>query len=172
MSARPGDCSATLIVRTARYIYKGPNLATQTMLVLFLLFSTIAHAIVVSGPSGPWPVSHKVLELTDESRWDPYAPGNSPHKRRILTSIFVPIHVGQRKCEVDKIDYLPPKTLETYGKVANGLGLPNNTFQGFELEFCRASSKKQLPHPVVIFSPGGSYLAPRRSHLPARETSS
>ncbi|CAM1508688.1 Fc.00g055360.m01.CDS01 [Cosmosporella sp. VM-42] len=126
------------------------------MLAFFLLFSTIAHAVLVTGPSGPWPVSHQVVELTDESRWDPYAPENSPHKRRILTSFFLPIHVDQRKCEVDKIDYLPPETLETYGKVATGLGLPNTTFHGFELEFCRASSKKQLPHPVVIFSPGFS----------------
>jgi hypothetical protein len=116
----------------------------------------MAHAIVVSGPSGPWPVSYHVVELTDESRWDPYAPKDSPHKRRILTSFFVPNHVDQQKCEVDKVDYLPPKTLEAYGNVAKSLGLPNTIFQGFQLEFCKASSKKkrQPPLPVVIFSPG------------------
>ncbi|KAH7121993.1 Alpha/Beta hydrolase protein [Dactylonectria estremocensis] len=126
------------------------------MLALFFLFATIAHAIIVSGPSGPWPVAYRVVELTDESRWDPYAPENSAHKRRILTSFFLPIHVDQRKCKVDKIDYLPPKTVEAYGKVATGLGLPNTTFEGFELEFCKAASKKQPPLPVVIFSPGFS----------------
>ncbi|KAH7113463.1 Alpha/Beta hydrolase protein [Dactylonectria estremocensis] len=124
------------------------------MLALLFLFATIAHAIVVSGPSGPWPVSYRVVELTDKSRWDPYAPKDSPHKRRILTSFFLPIHADQRTCKVDKIDYLPPKTTEAYGGVAAGLGLPNTIFEGFELEFCKASSKKQRPLPVVIFSPG------------------
>ncbi|KAH6879441.1 Alpha/Beta hydrolase protein [Thelonectria olida] len=126
------------------------------MLALFFLFATIAHAIVVSGPSGPWRVSHRVVELTDESRWDPYASETSPHKRRILTSFFLPIHGGHQGCKLDRVDYLPPLTVEAYGKVASGLGLPNTTFEGFELEFCKASSKKQPPLPVVIFSPGFS----------------
>lgn len=126
------------------------------MLMLFFLLLAVAHAIVVLGPSGPWNVSHHVVELTDESRWDPYAPENSPHKRRILTSFFLPVHEDQQECEVDRIDYMPPKSLETYTNVAKALGLPNNTFQGLELGFCKASSKKQLAHPVVIFSPGFS----------------
>ncbi|KAH6975217.1 Alpha/Beta hydrolase protein [Ilyonectria sp. MPI-CAGE-AT-0026] len=126
------------------------------MLLLFFLFLAVAHAIVVSGPFGPWNVSHHVVELTDESRWDPYAPENSPHKRRILTSFFLPFHEDQQECEVDRIDYMPPRSLETYNIVAKALGLPNNTFQGLELDFCKVSSKKQLAHPVVIFSPGFS----------------
>ncbi|KAK7423723.1 hypothetical protein QQX98_000913 [Neonectria punicea] len=126
------------------------------MLLLFFLLSAVAHAIVVSRPSGPWPVSHHVVALTDESRWDPYAPENSQHKRRILTSFFLPVHVDQEECEVDIIDYLPPKTLETYSAIATGIGLPNNTFQGFELEFCKVPLKKQPQLPVVIFSPGFS----------------
>ncbi|KAJ3546375.1 hypothetical protein NM208_g2022 [Fusarium decemcellulare] len=119
------------------------------MLALLFLFSTLAHAIVVSGPSGPWPVSHHVVELTDESRWDPYAPEDNQHKRRILTSFFIPVHEDQQECEVDKIDYLPPKTAETWAKVASGVGLPSNTFEGFELAFCKPTSKKQPRHPVA-----------------------
>ncbi|KAM0548043.1 hypothetical protein ACHAPJ_010101 [Fusarium lateritium] len=126
------------------------------MLPLWFFFSTLASAIVVSGPSGPWPVSHHVVELTDESRWDPYAPETSRHKRRILTSFFVPVDVDPKKCEFEKVDYLPPATAETYGKMVESMGLPNTTLQGLELEFCKASSKKQLSWPVVIFSPGFS----------------
>ncbi|KAF4447622.1 alpha beta-Hydrolase [Fusarium albosuccineum] len=126
------------------------------MLALLFLFSTLAHAIVVSGPSGPWPVSHHVVELTDESRWDPYAPEDNQHKRRILTSFFIPFHEDQQECEVDKIDYLPPKTAETWAKVASGVGLPSNTFEGFELAFCKPTSKKQSRNPVLIISPGFS----------------
>ncbi|KAJ4262926.1 hypothetical protein NW762_006539 [Fusarium torreyae] len=126
------------------------------MLPLLLFFSTLAHAIVVSGPSGPWPVSHHVVELTDESRWDPYAPETNPHKRRILTSFFVPVDVNQKKCEFEKIDYLTPATAKTYGKMVESMGLPNTILQGLELEFCKASSKKEPSWPVVIFSPGFS----------------
>ncbi|KAF4988831.1 hypothetical protein FDECE_14905 [Fusarium decemcellulare] len=126
------------------------------MLALLFFFSTLAHAIVVSGPSGPWPVSHQVVELTDESRWDPYAPEDNQHKRRILASFFIPVHEDQQECEVDKIDYLPPKTAETWAKVASDVGLPSNTFEGFELAFCKPTSKKQPRYPVVIASPGFS----------------
>ncbi|KAM0421244.1 hypothetical protein ACHAPT_010966 [Fusarium lateritium] len=122
------------------------------MLALLFLFLTVAHAIVVSGPSGPWGVSHQVVALTDESRWDPYAPEDSQHKRRILTSLFLPTQKGQ-KCQTEKIDYLLPKTLEG---VAKGLGLPKTIFEGLELEFCKSSSKKRAHLPIVIFSPGFS----------------
>ncbi|KAK7432068.1 hypothetical protein QQZ08_001358 [Neonectria magnoliae] len=81
---------------------------------------------------------------------------NSRHKRRILTSFFLPVHVDQDECEVERIDHLPPKSLETYEVIAKGTGLPNNTFQGFELEFCKAPSKKQPQRPIVIYSPGFS----------------
>lgn len=140
-------------------MYQAHHEASRYLLIMLetlFFFSTLAHAIVVSGPSGPWPVSHHVVELTDESRWDPYAPENCQHKRRILTSFFIPVYVDQQECEIEKIDYLPPRTAEAYGKLANSMGLSNTIFQGFELEFCKASSKEQLPRPVVIFSPGFS----------------
>lgn len=125
------------------------------MLVLLFIFFNIAQAIVIAGPSGPWSVSHQVVELTDESRWDPYAPVNDQHKRRILTSLFIPGQKDVKKCQSEKIDYMPPNTR---GRAAKVLGLPNTTFEGLELEFCKASSKKRTPLPVVIFSPGFSSL--------------
>ncbi|KAL2678930.1 hypothetical protein Neosp_009682 [[Neocosmospora] mangrovei] len=125
------------------------------MLAFLFLFFNIAQAIVVSGPSGPWAVSHKVVELTDESRWDPYAPEDSQHKRRILTSLFIPTQKNQNKCRTEKVDYMPPKTRVGAAKT---LGLPNTTFEGLELEFCKASTKKRAPLPIVIFSPGFSSI--------------
>ncbi|RSL60995.1 hypothetical protein CEP54_006472 [Fusarium duplospermum] len=50
---------------------------------------------------------------------------------------------------------MPPKTGVGAAKV---LGLPNTTFEGLELEFCKASSKKRAPLPIVIFSPGFSSI--------------
>lgn len=127
------------------------------MLLCLSLLITAARAIVVSGPSGPWSIAHEVVQLTDESRWDPYAPENSQHKRRILTSFFLPTHRGNETCEVSRIDYLPPRTLEAYGNVAIGLGLPSAALQGFELEFCKETrDDQQQQYPVIIFSPGFS----------------
>ncbi|KAJ4329291.1 hypothetical protein N0V84_000186 [Fusarium piperis] len=125
------------------------------MLAPLFLFFNIVQAIVVAGPSGPWSVSHQVVELTDESRWDPYAPENGQHKRRILTSLFLPTQKDLKTCHVEKIDYMLPNTR---GRAAKALGLPNTTFEGLELEFCKASSGAREPLPIVIFSPGFSSI--------------
>ena len=123
------------------------------MLLPLFSFITAASAIVVAGPNGPWSVSYEVVQLTDETRWDPHAPVDSPHKRRILTSIFTPIG---NDCDLERVDYLPPKTLEVYGQYATALGVPASLLEGFELEVCRPNGQKQQQqqYPVAISSPG------------------
>lgn len=108
-------------------------------------------------------MSYSTRELVDESRWDPYAPENKPHRRRIMTSLFVPVTQDEEQCEIQRLDYLPPTTLETYSQIAVNLGLPANVFEGLELEVCQSTRngherhQQKQKHPVVIFSPGFSY---------------
>lgn len=128
---------------------------------LLTLLAVGAQAIVVRGPPGPFPVAHKVVPLIDDSRWDPYAPEDAPHKRRILTSVFAPLDIDPAQCETETVEYMPPRTVDTYEVVAaQGLGIPGNLMRGYELEFCKVSQEMKLTdaptYPIVIFSPGFS----------------
>jgi hypothetical protein len=128
---------------------------------LLTLLAVGAQAIVVRGPSGPYPVAHKVVTLIDDSRWDPYAPENMPHKRRILTSVFAPLDIDPAQCETETIEYMPRRTVDTYEVVAaQGLGIPGHLMRGYELEFCKLAQEAEKTdassYPIVIYSPGFS----------------
>ena len=147
-------------------MYNGKRIEQQlviisTMIMLPLLFSifpAIVSSTIVTGPRGPHPVAYNVETLTDETRWDPFAPSESPHKRRILVSIFSPLdRDATDDCQLeDPIPYLPPATAVQWQVViSEALGLPDYLFDGFELQFCQAPSQPpKTEYPVVIFSPG------------------
>lgn len=121
------------------------------MKLLFTLFSAVA-AINVPSPTGPFSVARQVLPLTDHTRLDPYAP--SPQPREILVSFYLPV---RGKCVTEKVPYMTPAIADEYGQMAAEIGLPNDTFSKFTVDYCnlkKATSCSRQKYPVVIFSPG------------------
>ncbi|EXL42235.1 hypothetical protein FOCG_15582 [Fusarium oxysporum f. sp. radicis-lycopersici 26381] len=115
--------------------------------------------------SGPYHVGLNIKTLTDESRWDPYAPIDSPQKRRVLISAFTPIDTQDNSCPHGEVNvpYMPPKTRDAFGRQAEAMGLPSGVFEDLQLKFCRLpdmsriekeAQKNKTRLPVVIFSPG------------------
>ncbi|KAF4443033.1 paf acetylhydrolase family [Fusarium acutatum] len=115
--------------------------------------------------SGPYHVGLNIKTLTDESRWDPYAPIDSPQKRRVLISAFTPINIQDNSCSNGEVNvpYMPPKTRDVFGRQAEAMGLPSGVFEDLQLKFCRLPDASRLQGeaqksgtklPVVIFSPG------------------
>ncbi|KAG7405896.1 putative 1-alkyl-2-acetylglycerophosphocholine esterase [Fusarium oxysporum f. sp. rapae] len=118
---------------------------------------------LVSG--GPYHVGLNTKTLTDEARWDHYAPRGSPQKRRVLVSAFVPINAQDNSCPDGEVNvpYMPAKTRDIFGRQAEAMDLPSSVFNDLEMKFCRLPSikssikkvyKRQTKFPVVIFSPG------------------
>lgn len=130
------------------------------LLLLTLVFSAVVSCILVRGPNGTHPVAYTVETLTDEARWDPLAPAETPHKRRIVVSVFSPVDGGG--CQLgEPIPYLPPATATTYTVILESLGLPSYLLDDFELQFCttpiqQQSNSSDSDYPVIIFSPGFS----------------
>jgi hypothetical protein len=132
--------------------------ASIMFLLSIALFVSATQATLVPGPPGPYQVSYGAHALTDESRWETFAPPGISHKRRIMVSTFLP--VDPEHCSSELVPYMPPRTVVTYGEYANGYGLPVDLFEGYEFEFC-SSSTTSVPdantthkYPLVIFSPG------------------
>jgi hypothetical protein len=124
--------------------------------LIVALFTVQLQAVIIPGPPGPYPVSYEVHDLTDESRWDIYAPSNSSHKRRIIVSSYTPIG-KEEECVPTELAYMPPQTTIEYGLYAADNGLPNDIFEDIQLEFCQLSKCKQNgkpSFPLVLFSPG------------------
>lgn len=130
--------------------------------LLIFAFSAIASCIIVRGPNGKHPVSHTVETLIDEARWDPLAPAETPHKRRIAISIFLPLDINtDGECQSEEpIPYFPPATATQYRVIVESLGLSSDLLDGFELQFCQTpsqgSNSSKPEFPVIIFSPGFS----------------
>ncbi|KAK8063736.1 PAF acetylhydrolase family protein [Apiospora saccharicola] len=135
-------------------------------LSLVLPFISLAGALMLPNPTGPYPVSVVVESLTDNSRLDPYAPSSSPHQRRVMTSLFLPINSTTVRSEVRTVPYMTPLVAEDYGLLATTIGLPNSTFASFKVNTThilgrRCSNKSRSTSnarpsklPLVIFSPG------------------
>ncbi|OAQ98744.1 hypothetical protein LLEC1_06052 [Akanthomyces lecanii] len=122
------------------------------------LFALPLQAVLIPGPPGPQSVSYQVLELTDDTRWDPYAPVNNPHKRRIVVSSYLPVDHEQEICAPAALPFMPPQTAVAYGSYAAANGIPDDVFQDIQLDFCQlpgcAAGRAARKYPVVIFSPG------------------
>ena len=130
------------------------------LLLLLPALLSAAGAILLPNPDGPYPVATRVHALTDTSRIDPYAPANTTEHRRVLISIFWPID-GTEFCATEKLPYMPPVTAKAYGALAGSIGLSNDTFSAFEMEFCRVAKVqgckvrgRKSHFPLAVFSPG------------------
>ncbi|KAJ4251529.1 hypothetical protein NW762_011517 [Fusarium torreyae] len=128
-------------------------------------FAAATSAILVPSVSpGPYSVGLRIKALTDESRWDPYAPKDDPQKRRVLLSAFTPVGLASNSCphEVIDIPYMPPNTAKVFGAQTDAIGLPHGVFEDLQMRLCRLPddkvyerSREEAPaFPVVIFSPG------------------
>lgn len=118
------------------------------------LFASVATAVIIPGPPGPYSVTLKVQTFEDAERWDPYAPEDQPEKRRVLASIFVPRK--DANCTIEVVPYMPPATAAIFGLQAASYGLPDDITQSLELELCEAGQTctSKNKYPLVFFSPG------------------
>ncbi|KAK8116821.1 uncharacterized protein PG998_005102 [Apiospora kogelbergensis] len=130
-------------------------------LLLFMPFLAFTRALLLPRPNGSFPVSMVVESLTDQSRSDPYAPSGSPHQRRVMTSLFLPIDPAVVRSEVRTIPYMTPLVAADYGLLATTIELPNDTFASFKVESshvvggrCKTASQPPTKLPLVVFSPG------------------
>lgn len=120
-------------------------------------FLSVASAILVPTKSGPYDVGTKILALTDTSRMDPYAPASQPQHRRVLITFYLPVD-KRTNCPSETVPYMPPAVKAAYNQYAVDHGLPNNTFDPWQLEFCNLdklkSCNRKRNFPVITFSPG------------------
>ncbi|CAH0015724.1 unnamed protein product [Clonostachys rhizophaga] len=121
--------------------------------LLLALFVTPLHAVLLPGPPGPHSVSYEAYSLTDNSRQDPYAPSDNPHKRRIMVSTFTPVSKCQ-DCKSTELPYMPPNSTAAWGQYAATMGLPTNIVEDFQIEYCQSSKPAPKKYPLAIFSPG------------------
>lgn len=122
---------------------------------LAVLLGSVATAVIVPGPPGPYSVSMSVLSLEDKSRLDPYSPAGHREHRRVLLSVFLP---AAKSCPVQRVPYMTPTVASYYGQQALQYGLPNTTFASFDYELCDLSRlpscgrRSHRPsYPVVIY---------------------
>lgn len=133
---------------------------------LVLPLISLAGALMLPSPNGQYSVSMVVESLTDKSRMDPYAPKSSPHQRKVMTSVFLPVNSTAVHSEVRTVPYMTRLVAEDYGLLATTIGLPNSTFASLEVNTTyvlggRSSNKSRSTSnnrpsrlPLVIFSPG------------------
>jgi hypothetical protein len=129
------------------------------------LAATAGAILIPSVSPGVFSVALSVKTLTDEGRWDPYAPKDSPEKRRVLVSAFTPISFKNGSCPNGEVDvpYMPPETTRIFGLQANAMGLPNGIFDDLQMRLCRIPEQgtkngkveeERAQFPVILFSPG------------------
>ncbi|GJN74747.1 hypothetical protein PLICBS_008840 [Purpureocillium lilacinum] len=149
------------------------------MLPLLLLVPTLllgaSSAVLVPPPPGPSPVALAIVPLTDPSRRDDGSPltsssssshSSSPEpipRRRILTSVFVPLlpaAAGSAKhpsceggndtstngsapwwdcgngCRLQTLPYMTRAVAASYGAQAAQYGLPEDLYSRFEMQTC------------------------------------
>ncbi|SPO01484.1 related to PAF acetylhydrolase family protein [Cephalotrichum gorgonifer] len=127
--------------------------------LLVSALASVAQAIAISGPTGPYAVSMDIQALTDSGRLDPYAPADDPHSRQVLISTFIPVNETETPCRRrHTTPYMTPLVAAAYDQLGVFVGLPNGTFSSLELEFCAPKTSRcrsKVPsYPLVLFSPG------------------
>ncbi|TFB02828.1 putative 1-alkyl-2-acetylglycerophosphocholine esterase [Trichoderma ghanense] len=128
----------------------------------FSLLLSLARAILVPGPTGPYAVALKEQPLTDTSRADPLDPTGQSKTRRLLISLYLPIDESRRSCPAVTVPYMTPPVAASYGQQATQVGLPDTLYYGFDMEFCDLeklspcgwTSNKKKQYPLILFDPG------------------
>lgn len=134
----------------------------------YLLFlASSASAVLLPNPTGLFSVGVSVSTLTDETRMDPFAPDDAPHKRKVLVSTFIPLNTTTTPCVYHTTPYMTPLVAEDYGILASSAGLPNTTFSSLTMQLCDIPQGKpcsksrnersgitKFSLPLVLFSPG------------------
>ncbi|KAI8244855.1 putative 1-alkyl-2-acetylglycerophosphocholine esterase [Colletotrichum sp. SAR 10_99] len=106
-------------------------------LPVFTALISVASAVLIQGPPGPYSVARKVQSFEDPARWDPLAPADKPEKRRVATSAFIPVKKGN--CSDDVVPYMTPITAKAMAGFSASLGfaLPDDFFDNLEMAFCK-----------------------------------
>ncbi|KAJ6782110.1 hypothetical protein PWT90_08399 [Aphanocladium album] len=129
--------------------------------IYFLSLAAVSAAFLVAGPSGPHAVAYNTAVLTDDHRQDPYAP--TPQKRRVPISVYLPVDVSRKPCPKQTLPYMTPAVAAHYGQLAAQIGLANDTFAKFDMEYCNlqklCSKKTRGSFPLVLYDTG---LGPAR----------
>lgn len=136
-------------------------------LLSLVSLATASTALLVPGPSGPYAVGFSTLVLTDSSRQDPFAP--TPQKRRVPISTYLPVDVSKKPCPMQTRPYMTPAVAAYYDQGAAQLGLANDTFAKFDMEYCNleklCGTKTGGNFPLVLYDTG---VGPPRSLYGAR----
>lgn len=121
-----------------------------------VVVAVAANAYTVPSPKGPYAVAFQNMTLTDESRSDPYA--STEQKRRVLVSAYLPVHTSHKECPKRTVPYMSPAVAAYYGQVATQMGLANDTFALFDMEFCDlkkyCGKAKRSNFPLVLYDTG------------------
>jgi dienelactone hydrolase len=130
-----------------------------------LLQMGLALAATFPPPSGPYNTSLTAHQLTDNTRFDPYAPTRQP--RSLMISIFRP-----QTCVAVPTPYMDSITAAWADSQFAQYGIQSGTFGSLELLTCppdpaskpkprhphlteiRNEPKKSTKYPLVLFSPG------------------
>ncbi|KAF2202601.1 PAF acetylhydrolase family protein [Delitschia confertaspora ATCC 74209] len=130
-----------------------PRALSLSTLLFFLAFYANGK-ILIPPPEGKYAVSMSSTKLVDPSRTDPYDPNHG--QRAVMVSLFYPVPI--KECEQTCIiDYMPPTTARYLDAVTLQYGVPNGTYEQFQLEVCCKRSERRTPAPdtkVVLFSHG------------------
>ncbi|KAI9860122.1 MAG: hypothetical protein M1824_003360 [Vezdaea acicularis] len=125
------------------------------MSMLISLFSSAVNAdqVLLPNPNGTYQVGVGTMELTDESRTQPFAP--SVQVRSIMISLFYPIKSDE---PTTPVSYMPPETAlyeDNSEQALTGLMSPNGTFEKLALQLAGKPPQTQYTpdFPIVLFSP-------------------
>ncbi|KAI1481775.1 hypothetical protein F4774DRAFT_417487 [Daldinia eschscholtzii] len=126
-------------------------------LILCLLAPLVAgFNLSVPAPTGPFAVGTTVLEITDYSRLDPFAP--TPQPRKLAVSLFYPTDrvpknttSCQKSNQCTRAVQLPPHTAAA---IETQAGVPTGILHSIITQACQDAPVTQPLRPLLLFNPG------------------
>ncbi|KAH8198553.1 hypothetical protein TruAng_007285 [Truncatella angustata] len=92
-------------------------------LFLTFLHLAIVRALTLPTPTGPFSVALFTTALTDMARMDPYAPADTPQRRRAMISVFTPVDTTKYQCVNHSLPYMTTPVTKDYDLLAtSGFG--------------------------------------------------